>query len=84
MIIYGLLCKCKYTLRLMSRKEVEAIFTCEEVAERLRVKTTTVYDWCRKGKISHYSLGRLYLISEEGLEEFLSNHERKAQTEEEA
>lgn len=51
------------------------MLTAKEVAEKLRVTTPTVYEWCRTGKMPCYKIGRLTLISEEGLARFLSNNE---------
>lgn len=46
------------------------MFTCEEVAERYKVKVITVWDWIRKKKLSAIKLGREYRISEEDLAAF--------------
>lgn len=46
------------------------MFTCEEVANRYRVKVLTVWEWIRKGKMSAIKLGRDYRISEEDLKKF--------------
>lgn len=53
------------------------MLTAKEVAERLRVRRATVYDWCRKGILPSYKIGRLTLISEDALEKFLSENEVK-------
>lgn len=52
------------------------MLTPKEVAERLRVKVHTVYDWCRAGKMPHYKIGNKIRISEECLQQFLSDRER--------
>ena len=46
------------------------LFTCNEVAERYRVKVITVWDWIRSGKLSAVKLGRDYRISEDDLHKF--------------
>lgn len=46
------------------------MFTCEEVAERYKVKVITVWDWIRKKKLPAIKLGREYRISEEDLASF--------------
>lgn len=46
------------------------MFTCEEVADRYKVKVITVWDWIRKKKLSAIKLGREYRISEEDLASF--------------
>lgn len=45
-------------------------YTCDEVAERYKVKKLTVYDWIRKGKLKAFKPGKNYLISEQQLNEF--------------
>lgn len=46
------------------------MFTCEEVAERYKVKVITVWEWIRQKKLSAIKLGREYRISEEDLNAF--------------
>lgn len=46
------------------------MFTCEEVAERYKVKVITVWEWIRQGKLSAIKLGREYRISEDDLNTF--------------
>lgn len=46
------------------------LFTCNEVAERYRVKVITVWDWIRSGKLPAVKLGRDYRISEDDLQKF--------------
>lgn len=46
------------------------MFTCEEVAERYKVKVITVWEWIRQKKLSAIKLGREYRISEEDLKVF--------------
>lgn len=46
------------------------MFTCEEVAERYKVKVITVWEWIRQKKLSAIKLGREYRISEEDLKAF--------------
>lgn len=46
------------------------LYTCSEIATRYRVKTLTVWDWIRKGKMPATKIGKQYLISEENLKEF--------------
>lgn len=49
------------------------MFTCEEVAERYKVKVITVWEWIRQKKLSAIKLGREYRISEEDLKAFESS-----------
>lgn len=46
------------------------MFTCEEVAERYKVKVITVWEWIRQKKLSAIKLGREYRISEDDLKAF--------------
>ena len=46
------------------------MFTCEEVAERYKVKVITVWEWIRQKKLSAIKLGREYRITEEDLKAF--------------
>lgn len=50
------------------------MFTCEEVAERYKVKVITVWEWIRQKKLSAIKLGREYRISEEDLNAFENSH----------
>jgi excisionase family DNA binding protein len=56
------------------------MFTCEEVANRYRVKVLTVWEWIRKGKMSAIKLGRDYRISEEDLKKFEMERKTTANT----
>ena len=46
------------------------MYTCDEVAERYRVKVITVWDWIRKKKLPAIKIGRDYRVSEEDLKSF--------------
>ena len=43
------------------------MYTCEEVAERYKVKVITVWEWRRQQKLGAIKLGKEYRISEEDL-----------------
>lgn len=51
------------------------MYTCDEVAERYKVKVITVWDWIRQQKLNAIKLGREYRISEDDLIKF--ENERK-------
>ena len=51
------------------------MFTCEEVADRYKVKVITVWEWIRQKKLSAIKLGREYRISEEDLNVFENSYE---------
>lgn len=46
------------------------MYTCEEIAERYGVKTTTIWDWIRKKKLPAIKLGKEYRISEDDIRAF--------------
>jgi excisionase family DNA binding protein len=49
---------------------MEKLFTCEEVAERYRVKVVTVWSWIRNGKLKAFRPAKSYLIPQSALEQF--------------
>lgn len=51
-----------------------------EVAETLRVRRETVYQWIKDGELAAIHLGRTVRISESDLADFIKSHrkERKA------
>ena len=57
------------------------MFTCEEVADRYKVKVITVWEWIRQKKLPAIKLGREYRISEEDLNVF-ENSRRTTNTKE--
>lgn len=42
-------------------------YTCEEIAERYRVKTATVWGWIRNGRLSAIRIGGLYRVTEDAM-----------------
>lgn len=46
------------------------MFTCEEVAERYKVKVITVWEWIRQKKLGAIKLGKEYRITEDDLVAF--------------
>lgn len=46
------------------------LYTCEQIAERYQVKTLTVWDWIRKGKLSAIKVGKSYRIRETDIAAF--------------
>lgn len=46
------------------------MYTCDEVAERYKVKVITVWEWIRQHKLNAIKLGREYRISEDDLVKF--------------
>lgn len=49
---------------------MDKLFKCEEVAGRYSVKTYTVWEWIRTGKLGAYKIGKEYRVSESHLREF--------------
>ena len=54
------------------------MLTPREVAEKLKVLVHTIYDWCRAGKLPYDQIGNQIRISEDCLQQFLADRERKA------
>ena len=52
----------------------KSLMTVEEVAEYLRVKSSTVYEWAKKGKIPAAKVGRLWRFDREEIEEWVRNN----------
>ena len=55
---------------------MEKFFTSEEIASRYSVKTTTVWEWIRRGELPAIRIGKLYRIRADDLEAF----EKKGRT----
>lgn len=45
-------------------------YTCDEIAEMFSVKSITVWDWIRKGKLKAYKIGKMYRVDEKQLNDF--------------
>ena len=50
------------------------MLTCAEAAERLRIKTHTLYDWLRAGKLEYVQVGSKKMLTEEALEKFITQN----------
>ena len=50
-------------------------YTCEEIAERYRVKTATVWGWIRNGRLSARRIGGLYRVTESAMAKFEGREE---------
>src|SRR4028119_748372 len=56
----------------MGRREPEdELLGAEEVGRLIGVKETTVYKWCKEGKLPCLKVGRYWRIRREDLEDFL-------------
>src|SRR4028119_688522 len=49
----------------------------EDVAEMLGVKETTVYKWCKEGKLPCLKVGKRWRIRRGAVEDFLKGSERR-------
>ena len=49
---------------------MEKLYTCEQVANKYGVKTSTVWSWLRKKKLNGIQIGRLYRVRESDLVQF--------------
>lgn len=47
------------------------LYTCKEIADLYKVKTSTVWNWVRKKKLEAIKIGRDYRISQEQLDAFI-------------
>ena len=54
-------------------KMANELMTAEEVAGYLRVKSSTVYEWARRGKIPAAKLGRLWRLHREEVDTWVRN-----------
>lgn len=54
----------------------EDLLGVEEVAGYLGVKRTTIYRWCREGRMSCFKVGKSWRIRRSAVEEFLRESER--------
>jgi excisionase family DNA binding protein len=47
------------------RRNMNNLFTCQEVAERYRVEVLTVWNWIRKKRLPAIKIGRDYRVRED-------------------
>jgi excisionase family DNA binding protein len=59
-----------------ARAEEKELLGAEDVAELIGVKETTVYRWCKQGKLPCLKVGKHWRIRREALEDFLRQSER--------
>jgi excisionase family DNA binding protein len=57
------------------RRTGEALLSVEEVAEYFGVTTTTVYRWCKEGRIPCLKIGKLWRVRREELVDILEEAE---------
>jgi excisionase family DNA binding protein len=59
-----------------ARAEEKELLGADDVAELIGVKETTVYRWCKEGKLPCLKVGKHWRIRREALEDFLRQSER--------
>src|SRR4028118_1891444 len=59
------------------RTQETELLGAEDVAELVGVKETTVYKWCKEGKLPCLKVGKRWRIRREALEDFLKGSERR-------
>lgn len=57
----------------LKEKPDEAFYSCEELAEMLKVNIMTIYRYIDKGKLEAYKIGRHYRISNDEFSRFLED-----------
>jgi excisionase family DNA binding protein len=57
------------------QRTTEALLNAKEVAEYFGVKTTTVYRWCREGRIPSLKIGKHWRMRREQLVDFVKEAE---------
>ena len=60
----------------MARESRSELLGAEDVAEMVGVKETTIYRWCKEGKLPCLKIGKHWRIRREALEDFLKESER--------
>ena len=60
----------------VARESRSELLGAEDVAEMVGVKETTVYRWCKEGKLPCLKVGKHWRIRQEALENFLKSSER--------
>ena len=58
--------------------EMMELLSAEDVAELMGVKETTVWRWCREGRLPCLKVGKHWRVRREALEDFLRRSERPA------
>ena len=57
--------------------EERDLLTADEVARYLDLRATTIYQWCREGRLPALKLGKEWRIRRSTLEMFLVQSERR-------
>lgn len=54
---------------------MKGLLTVNQVAERLNVTPDSVYNWLREGKLIGFKAGRLWRVTEQQLQDFLTREQ---------
>jgi excisionase family DNA binding protein len=57
-------------------RQNEKLLSTVEVAGLLGIKETTIYKWCKQGKLPGLKVGKHWRIRREALEDFLKRSDR--------
>src|SRR3712207_9529942 len=66
----------RYEVESMARASEKELLSAEDVAGLIGVKETTVWRWCREGRLPCLKVGKHWRIRREALESFLEQSER--------
>jgi excisionase family DNA binding protein len=61
---------------IMARSTEKELFSAEDVASLIGVKETTVWRWCREGRLPCLKVGKHWRVRRQALENFLEQSER--------
>jgi excisionase family DNA binding protein len=61
-----------------ARPEEKEILGAADVAGLIGVRETTIYKWCKQGKLPCLKVGKHWRVRREALEDFLKSSERPA------
>src|SRR5436305_7605628 len=59
------------------RRAERQLLTADEVARELGLQSTTIYQWCREGRLPAIKLGKEWRIRRAALDAFLEQNERR-------
>jgi len=63
-----------YTKRKEGDKNMQQMYTPDEVAQKLNIKKSTLYDWVHKGIIEYVKVGRLLRFTDKDISKIIVVH----------
>lgn len=63
-----------YTKRKEGDKNMQQMYTPDEVAQKLNIKKSTLYDWVHKGIIGYVKVGRLLRFTDKDISKIIVVH----------